>query len=392
MQPEKAWDSLSAYLDDELPAAERAALEALLKTDAGLRARLERLRDASAFFRAHGGAELPAGLKARVLDRLDASRPFWERPWFGPSASFAFAAAALVLVFRAGGLRSFEEATVSAERPTLERRAEAPGSPAEPAAAPEPVGSSVADEVGAAAKKPAAEPLRTVEEAFEAKGAENEAGSESLTAIRKDSRFSDVQERQKSLTEILYEKEMEREQRPVALDDGDLKRGFGGQIDAPAATSPDARMFEVPELAGRSRVVGAQASLAGFNPGGGAATMAALSAPAPAMERRILARVEANAQVFRSSEPWNRFWTARRIVPPEVDFSQQMIAVLIPVERVDPRLLEVLEPRLEKDHILLPYRFTPATAANLAELSARPPLPVKSLERSDLPIRTLQVP
>lgn len=67
----KKHEQLSAYLDGELPAAERAAVEALLARDAEARACMEQLRKVSRFVNALPRDRAPGGLAEAVVARME---------------------------------------------------------------------------------------------------------------------------------------------------------------------------------------------------------------------------------------------------------------------------------------------------------------------------------
>lgn len=70
---------LQAYLDDELTAPERAAVEAALAADPALRDELAKLRAAGALVRASAMPAMPEELTTMIRDRLTtAARPCWE--------------------------------------------------------------------------------------------------------------------------------------------------------------------------------------------------------------------------------------------------------------------------------------------------------------------------
>ena len=71
---------LSAYCDGELDLASAAAFERRLAEDATLRAEYTRLMSLRQAFRSFPPSEMPAGLQARILSRLDAAEDAAERP------------------------------------------------------------------------------------------------------------------------------------------------------------------------------------------------------------------------------------------------------------------------------------------------------------------------
>lgn len=106
-------EQLTAYLDDELDGAERAAVEQALAADPALRAELEALRAASGFLRARGPVEAPVGFHERVMAQIavepvPAAAPAAPEPWHKrllaplrrvPAQGLALAAVAAAALF-----------------------------------------------------------------------------------------------------------------------------------------------------------------------------------------------------------------------------------------------------------------------------------------------------
>jgi hypothetical protein len=135
---------LSAYLDDELSARDRARLEAQLATDPALRAELEALRRTVALVRDLPSVSVPRNF---ILPRTMAARPRPVRPrraWAAPLLTAATAVVSLVfVVVLAGDLLLSglgRQAFAPAAEPVLE--AEAP----QVALAPSPTGEEVVAE------------------------------------------------------------------------------------------------------------------------------------------------------------------------------------------------------------------------------------------------------
>jgi anti-sigma factor RsiW len=74
---------LTAYCDGELDLASAAAFERRLAEDATLRAQYTRLMSLRQAFRSFPQSEMPLGLQARILSKLDAAEEAAERP--GPN-------------------------------------------------------------------------------------------------------------------------------------------------------------------------------------------------------------------------------------------------------------------------------------------------------------------
>jgi anti-sigma factor RsiW len=98
-------ENLTAYLDGELPEAERKELEAALEKDPGLKASLEQLRSAVAAVKALPEAEASAALRRAVLAGVDGPqtlserlRAFFTLPRLVPIAGVAAVAALAVVV------------------------------------------------------------------------------------------------------------------------------------------------------------------------------------------------------------------------------------------------------------------------------------------------------
>jgi len=129
---ERAQDRLSAYLDHDLGAAERAALDAHLAACPHCAADLEDLRDAVDLLRRLPDPEPPAFLATRVMARIAAGEtrvPSWRR-WLEPlgtplvGATLAAAAAALAVFSFAtpdAGTESRLARAESAPAPRVER-------------------------------------------------------------------------------------------------------------------------------------------------------------------------------------------------------------------------------------------------------------------------------
>ena len=167
-------DDLSAYLDGELQAGERAALEEHLPGCASCRGRLAELRETSAALKRHLLREAPAGLAARAL--AEARAP--KRPWLRPTMGFAFAAAGVLLLVEAGRLRlgmrpaamnaAYTEEALSRlpTGPALKTNAvPEPGQNAPPAAPPLAFDAAKALSGAGALPSPAAAPARRLERA-----------------------------------------------------------------------------------------------------------------------------------------------------------------------------------------------------------------------------------
>jgi hypothetical protein len=96
-------DRVSAYLDDELTAAERVAFEADLARDPTLRAELEQVREAIAFLGDHGPLAAPADLLDDILaataEEKVVSLAWYRRPFGIPLEGLAVAAAALLVIY-----------------------------------------------------------------------------------------------------------------------------------------------------------------------------------------------------------------------------------------------------------------------------------------------------
>ncbi len=88
-------ENLSAYIDGELPALERALVEAHLADCPDCRAVLGQLRSVSGLVKKHAMEPVPAGLEKKVLG--GARQP--ARPWLKPVLAFSAAAAAVLVVF-----------------------------------------------------------------------------------------------------------------------------------------------------------------------------------------------------------------------------------------------------------------------------------------------------
>jgi anti-sigma factor RsiW len=71
---------LNAYCDGELDLASTAAFERRLAEDETLRAQYTRLMSLRQAFRSFPQSEMPAGLQARILSKLDAAEDAAERP------------------------------------------------------------------------------------------------------------------------------------------------------------------------------------------------------------------------------------------------------------------------------------------------------------------------
>jgi anti-sigma factor RsiW len=95
---------LTAYLDDELDARERAALDARLTAEPALRARLEALRQAADRNRATFAALLESAPVAEMKIRLEAALAARTPPAKSTRSrsAFAIAAAAAIVAFAAG--------------------------------------------------------------------------------------------------------------------------------------------------------------------------------------------------------------------------------------------------------------------------------------------------
>lgn len=87
-------ETLSAFIDGELEAAAGDAARAHAASCAECRARLERLRAASAAFRRAGERELPLGFTARVKAKV-----LPVRRSIGAALAFAVFCGGLVLIF-----------------------------------------------------------------------------------------------------------------------------------------------------------------------------------------------------------------------------------------------------------------------------------------------------
>lgn len=94
-------DNLSAYLDGELPAGEKAALEGHLASCADCARELEELRSVSALVKKHAMEPVPHALKDAVLSGRPA-RPFYAA-WLRPAGVLAAAAAALLVMLALPG-------------------------------------------------------------------------------------------------------------------------------------------------------------------------------------------------------------------------------------------------------------------------------------------------
>ncbi|MBN2797816.1 MAG: hypothetical protein JXX28_01595 [Deltaproteobacteria bacterium] len=99
-------EQLSAYLDDELSAEERATVASALAADPELRAELESLRRARAFLLLHGKVNAPEGFTERTLGRLEQAPPRWSnlgRKLETALMLAALAAATLLVVLSGSG-------------------------------------------------------------------------------------------------------------------------------------------------------------------------------------------------------------------------------------------------------------------------------------------------
>jgi anti-sigma factor RsiW len=106
---EKNWQrELTAYIDGELPEAERRELEAALATDPQLRALEMRLRQTIALMQRVPATAPSPRLKSKVLSSLDAE-PTSSRAWawqkLVPAVALAAAAVIAVVLLRGGGGR-----------------------------------------------------------------------------------------------------------------------------------------------------------------------------------------------------------------------------------------------------------------------------------------------
>lgn len=88
-------ENLSAYLDGELPAPERALVEAHLADCPDCRAVLGQLRSVSGLVKKHVMEPVPAALKREVLGGTTKA----ARPWLKPVLALSAAAAAVLVVF-----------------------------------------------------------------------------------------------------------------------------------------------------------------------------------------------------------------------------------------------------------------------------------------------------
>lgn len=86
-------DNLSAYLDGELPALEKALLEAHLADCPDCRAALGQLGAVSSIFKKHAMEPVPPALKSAVLGGRKAARP-----WLKPVLALSAAAAGVLVV------------------------------------------------------------------------------------------------------------------------------------------------------------------------------------------------------------------------------------------------------------------------------------------------------
>lgn len=97
------FEALSAYLDGELTPAEAARVDAELASDASLRAELDELAGARAFFAEHGPVAAPADFLAGVLAAVDhepvVQLAWYRRPFGVPVEALAVAAAALLVIW-----------------------------------------------------------------------------------------------------------------------------------------------------------------------------------------------------------------------------------------------------------------------------------------------------
>jgi len=136
-------ENLSAYLDGELPSAERAELEAHLAGCPECSAVLGQLRDVSKLVKTHGLEPVPPSLKGEVL-----AGPRPSYPWLKPVLALSTAAAGVLIVmnitkvqeqasFTASfGARASAPAGLEAspEVPTATQAPEEPAATAEPTA------------------------------------------------------------------------------------------------------------------------------------------------------------------------------------------------------------------------------------------------------------------
>lgn len=105
MQPLPHDERISAYLDDELPPAERRAFEAELEANAALQDAVDRFTRARDLMRRHGHTPAPSGFADRVLDAIDdaeAANPrdtWWRRPLGLRVEAWALAAVALLVLW-----------------------------------------------------------------------------------------------------------------------------------------------------------------------------------------------------------------------------------------------------------------------------------------------------
>ncbi len=97
-------ENLSAYLDNELPAGEKAALESHLASCAACARELAELRKVSAVFKKHVLQPVPTALKEGVFAEKPASPVF--SGWLKPVLVLSAAAAGLLIIF---GLPQFRD-------------------------------------------------------------------------------------------------------------------------------------------------------------------------------------------------------------------------------------------------------------------------------------------
>lgn len=97
-------ENLSAYLDNELPAGEKLALESHLASCADCARELAELKRVSAVFKKHVMQPVPSALKEEVLSEKPAA-PFFSG-WLKPALVLSVTAAGLLIVFGLPKFRS----------------------------------------------------------------------------------------------------------------------------------------------------------------------------------------------------------------------------------------------------------------------------------------------
>lgn len=105
----------------------------------------------------------------------------------------------------------------------------------------------------------------------------------------------------------------------------------------------------------------------------------------------VMPKAPVDFKVFLDPRAWNGFTSSHRGRYPSVDFSRQMVVMLVSLSEFPSGIFEIVKAAREKDRILIQYRVNPFAMSAENPDAAPDAYSAAAVDRADLPIELEQV-